>query len=225
MASHPSFTTNGTRINAATGSASDFPRIALATNPASPIHERYPQREDCAASAFRDGAESCVARFRFCLASQGIPKPATINRPMPTKLGRGLSYPRNASDEVTRTNAATKNSKAPATRAAVFSTRMDSRSVLDRNRHRTTVAESSSMALSPPKARSAGLRAVQAEERATMASTVIQIIVRSCRRWAFRARTAIEVGAIAAIDLALYSLGWSLTPNVPSSAHWQKRSK
>ena len=181
MASHPSLTMNGTRITAAIGSAHDFPKT-LASNPASEIHDRYPQSEDCAASAFREAVESCVARFRFSRASQGIPKAATINRPIPTKLGRGWSYPRNASNEVIRTNAATEKSKAPATRAAIVSARMDSGCVLDRNRHRTTIAESSSMALSPPKPRSAGLRAVQADARAMMASAVIQTIVRTCSR-------------------------------------------
>jgi hypothetical protein len=44
------------------------------------------------------------------------------------------------------------------------------------------IAESSSMALSPSKPRSAGLRAVQADARAIMASAVIQTIVRTCSR-------------------------------------------
>jgi len=40
-----------------------------------------------------------------------------------------------------------------------------------------------------------------------MASAVIQRMVRSCRGWARRTRSAIEVVAIAAIDLAFYPSG------------------
>ena len=70
------------------------------------------------------------------------------------------------------------------TRAARFSA--CSCSTLARNLHSTTIAEKSSMALSPPKASSAGLRARQAAKRETTASTLIHAIVRVCTlqiRW------------------------------------------
>jgi hypothetical protein len=44
-------------------------------------------------------------------------------------------------------------------------------------------AENSSMALSPPKASSAGLRARHAAKRDTAASTLIHVIVAVCTRW------------------------------------------
>ena len=50
-------------------------------------------------------------------------------------------------------------------------------SVCTLNRHRTAVAERSSIALSPPNARRAGLWAFQAEISDIAASTVIQAIV------------------------------------------------
>jgi hypothetical protein len=203
MASHPSFTTNGTRITPAIGSASGFLKTALASSPAKAIHERYPQAEDCAASASRDAAESCLASFRFCLASHGIPTAANISRPIPIKLGRGSPYPRSDLIEMIRTNAATRNSNAPQMRAAVVSARTDSEGALDRNRHRTTIAEMSSMALSPPKPRRAGLRAFQADVRAAMASPIIQTMVRICRRWARLATSAVEARARVATVLKI----------------------
>src|SRR5579859_5799903 len=64
-------------------------------------------------------------------------------------------------------------------RAANFSARAES--VFDRNRHRTTIAENSSMALSPPNPRRAGLRAAQAAASAIIASAVIQMTVNTWR--------------------------------------------
>jgi hypothetical protein len=58
MACHPSLRTNGRRVKAATGSAHQIPKSALATSPASAIHERYAQSEDSAASARREALES-----------------------------------------------------------------------------------------------------------------------------------------------------------------------
>jgi hypothetical protein len=45
MASHPSFTISGTRAKAATGSAHDFPKLALVNSPASAI--LHPGSYDC----------------------------------------------------------------------------------------------------------------------------------------------------------------------------------
>jgi hypothetical protein len=56
---------------------------------------------------------------------------------------------------------------------------------IDRKRQKTTAAESSSIALSPPKASRAGLRDVQAAPSETAASTLIQIIVNT---WSLRTR-------------------------------------
>src|SRR5580704_12421754 len=89
MACHPSLTTNGRRVSAATGSAHQIPKSALATSPASAIHARYPQSEDSAASALREALDSLAAKFRFRLASHGMPKAATTNNAMPTRLVRG----------------------------------------------------------------------------------------------------------------------------------------
>lgn len=60
-------------------------------------------------------------------------------------------------------------------RAAFLSARSSALRI--RNLHKTTRAESSSMALSPPNARSAGLRALHAADNETAASTLIQAIV------------------------------------------------
>jgi hypothetical protein len=56
-------------------------------------------------------------------------------------------------------------------------------SVLARNRHSTTTPEKRSMALSPPNASSAGLRARHAAKSDTAASALIQAIVTVCIRW------------------------------------------
>src|SRR6202158_82675 len=97
------------------------------------------------------------------------------------------------------TKAATKKSKPPATRAANFSASAESD--LERNRQRTMIAENSSMALSPPNPRREGLRAVQAAASATMASTVIQAIVNTCRRTTRRSKS----GAAGATAMAISS--------------------
>ena len=89
MACHPSLRTNGRRVSAATGYAHEIPKGALATSPASAIHDRYAQSEDSAASALRKTLESWVASFRFWFANQGMPKAATTNNAMPTMLVRG----------------------------------------------------------------------------------------------------------------------------------------
>src|ERR1700680_3578378 len=100
---------------------------------------------------------------------------ATINRMIPAELGWGSRYPRRDNHELNMTKAATKKSKPPAPRAANFSATAESG--LERNRHRTMIAENSSMALSPPNPRRAGLLAVQAATSATTASMLIQTIV------------------------------------------------
>src|SRR6202790_4827642 len=83
--------------------------------------------------------------------------------------------------EVTATKAASANNKAPAARAARLST--FSGVSLARNLHRPPPADKSSMALPPPNASRAGLRARQAAKRDTAASTLIQAIVTVCTRW------------------------------------------
>lgn len=80
--------------------------------------------------------------------------------------------------EVTATKAASANSKAPATRAALLSA--SPFAALARNLHSTTTAEKNSMALSPPKASSEGLLARHAATRDTAASTLIHAIVIAC---------------------------------------------
>jgi hypothetical protein len=66
------------------------------------------------------------------------------------------------------------NNNAAAIRATCFSDRSWAE---ERNRHNTAAAERSSIALSPPKASSAGLRAFHAADSDMAASTVIQRIV------------------------------------------------
>jgi len=65
-------------------------------------------------------------------------------------------------------------------RAAILSLR--AASDFERNRPRTTIAESNSIALSPPNPNRAGLRAVLAAASATNASALIQITVNACSR-------------------------------------------
>src|SRR5438067_10434649 len=95
------------------------------------------------------------------------------------------------------TKAATTESKPPATRAANFSASAESD--LERNRQRTMIAENSSIALTPPNPRRAGLRAAQAAPSATTASTVIQAIVNAWRRTIQRSKS--EASGAAAIDI------------------------
>jgi hypothetical protein len=99
---------------------------------------------------------------------------------IPAGLGWGSGYPTRASVETVTTEAATTKSKPPAIWAAILSAR--AASDFERNRQRTISAESSSIALSPPNPRRAGLRAAQAAASAIAASAVIQMIVKTCSR-------------------------------------------
>src|SRR5260370_16067010 len=74
-------------------------------------------------------------------------------------------------------------SSAPAMRAAYLSA--SSGLEFERKRQKTTVAESSSIALSPPNPRRAGLLALHAARSETAASTTIQAIV---NLWSWRMR-------------------------------------
>src|SRR3989442_405151 len=123
---------------------------------------------------------------------------ATVKRMIPAKLGWGSRYPRRDSPELTMTKAATTKSKPPTERAANFSASAEWD--LERNRQRTTIAENSSIALSPPNPRRAGLRAIQAAASATMASTVIQAIVSTCRRTTRRSKSGAAGAAAMAIS-------------------------
>jgi hypothetical protein len=89
------------------------------------------------------------------------------------------------------------NNKPPATRAARLSA--SSCPAVARNLHSTTTAEKSSMALSPPNARRAGLRARQAEKRDTTASTLIHAIVTVCTRWIRRIASGVAIWLAEAI--------------------------
>jgi hypothetical protein len=93
MARDPSMRTNGRRVSAATGSAHQIPKSALATSPAIAIHDGYPQSEDSEASALREALENWVAKLRFWFANHGTPKADTTNNAMPTRLVRGFVVP------------------------------------------------------------------------------------------------------------------------------------
>src|SRR5260370_33008139 len=93
---------------------------------------------------------------------------------IPAKLGWGSRCPRRHNPELTMTKVATKKSKPPASRAADFSA--DAESGLERNRQRTMIAENSSMALSPPNPRRAGLLAVQEAKKHPTATGLTQQI-------------------------------------------------
>ena len=93
--------------------------------------------------------------------------------------------------EVARTCAASTNSRTPVMRAACFSAFSGSTCTL--NRHRTAIAESSSIALSPPNAKRAGLSAFQAEVSDIAASMVIQAIVIVWMRWMRRTMYCCEI--------------------------------
>src|SRR5713226_4149775 len=108
---------------------------------------------------------------------------AATKSTIPIILGRASRYPRSDRTETKVTYAARAKSKPPAIRAARFS--VSEGPEVDRKRQKTTAAESSSIALSPPKARRAGLRDVQAAPSETAASTLIQIIVNT---WSRRTR-------------------------------------
>jgi hypothetical protein len=175
IASHPSRTIKGKRASAANGSAHLIPQIALTTRPAKAIKAIYPQTADSAASplnaALAVAAESC----RFCFASQGMTAAASMSTTIPMGLERGSTCPSRAKTEVRATNAPRTKSKPP----AIVAARCSSWSPRDgeRNRQSTTAAESSSTALSPPKPRRAGLRAIHAAPNDAAASTVIQTSV------------------------------------------------
>src|SRR5437867_10619330 len=123
---------------------------------------------------------------------------ATINRMIPAKLGWDSRYPRRDSPELKMTKAATTKSKPPTARAANFSASPESD--LEQNRQRTTIAENNLIALSPPNPRRAELRAIQAAASATMASTVIQAIVSTCRRTTRRSKSGAAGAAAMAIS-------------------------
>src|SRR5213593_460517 len=134
---------------------------------------------------------------------------ATVKRMIPAKLGWGSRYPRRDSPELKMTKAATTKSKPPTARAANFSASPESD--LEQNRQRTTIAENSLIALSPPNPRRAELRAIQAAASATMASTVIHAIVSTCRRTTRRCKS----GAAGAAAMAISSR--ILLPRVDSA--------
>src|SRR5712692_1503671 len=110
---------------------------------------------------------------------------AATKSTIPIILGWASQYPRRDRTETKTTYAARAKSKPPAVRAARFS--VSEGLEVDRKRQKITAAaaESSSIALSPPKARRAGLRDVQAAPSETAASTLIQIIVNT---WSPRTR-------------------------------------
>ena len=128
----------------------------------------------------------------------------TVRRP-PSKL-RWLSLltaavPSRLVTKVTATKAARANNKAPATRAARLSA--SPCAAVARNLHSTTTAEKSSMALSPPKASRAGLRARHAAKRDTAASTLIQTIVTICTRWICWADSGLAICSTEAIWVSI----------------------
>lgn len=116
-----------------------------------------------------------VESRRFSLAMRGMHTAAIIRMAIPRRDGLGSLYPSNAITEVTTTHAASANSSPPAIRAALRS--VCTCAALALNLQSTTVAEASSIALSPPNASSAGLRTRHAAKSETAASTLIQTIV------------------------------------------------
>ena len=155
IASHPSRTIRGNSTNAATASAQLTFQTALMARPAKAINARYPHTADSAASALNAALPVATKSSLFCFASQGITTAARMSITIPTGLGRTSLYLSSVAAEAKATNAASAKSRPPAILAACCS----SRSPLDceKKRHNTTVAESISTALSPPKASSAGL--------------------------------------------------------------------
>ena len=175
MASRPSQTISGRTTKAAIGSAHLMCQIALIASPVKAITERYAHSEDSAASALSAALLVSADSRRFSFASNGMNTAAAIRTAIPRSVGLGSVYPINAMAEVATTHAASTNSKTP----AIWAARRSARScvTLARNRHSTTSADSSSTALSPPKASNAGLRARHAASREITASTLIQPIV------------------------------------------------
>jgi hypothetical protein len=200
IASQPSQTMSGRTAKAEMGSAHFTCQIALIANPAKAMSERQAHSADCAASALNVALPVAPDSRRFSLASHGMTAAAAIKIAIPRNVGLGSLWPSRLVTEVTATNAASANNKAPATRAARFSA--CSFSTLARNLHSTTIAEKNSMALSPPKASSTGLRARQAAKRETAASTLIQPIVTVCT---LRIRREVSGEAIWSAD-AIHSI-------------------
>jgi len=187
-ACHPSPAISGTRTKAASGSAQRACKIAFASNPAKAMREKMPHSADSVASARKDALAVRVASFRFWLASHGIPIAAATKRIIPARLCLGSLYPSRDDPELTSTNPATQKSSAPASRAASFSS-FAAQFEVGRNRQRTTIAESSSTALSPPKPRRAELFADQAAASPTITSMDIHAMVRI---WRWRTRRKIS---------------------------------
>ena len=160
IACKPSCAIKGIRASAARGSAQVTLQIALTARPAKAIKARYPQTADSAASARNAALAVAAESCRFCLASVGIKTAARINRPIPIGLGLASMCPSSVRTETRATNATRTKSKPPAILAARSSSwpSSDGKS----KRCNTTAAERSSTALSPPKPRSAGLRAAHA---------------------------------------------------------------
>jgi len=186
---------------AAAGSAHRTCQIALRTNPSRAIRERYPHSADSAASVLRAALAVAADSRRFSLASTGINTAAAIRIAIPRRVGLGSPYPSNVMTEVATTHAARRKSSTPAIRAACCSA--CSGAALARNRERTTTADASSMALSPPNATSAGLCARHAAKRDTAASALIHATVIDCTQ-----RTRWKVfGAIACGTRSFYWCG------------------
>ena len=113
--------------------------------------------------------------FRF--ASHGIPKPATTKTTIPTRVRWGSRHLRRDNPALPVTKMARTKTKAPAARAASFS--VPAEFGLERNRQRTTIAERSSTALSPPNPKRAGLCAFQAAASATKGFHSHPVVVQS----------------------------------------------
>ncbi len=173
--SRPSQTTSGTIAKAATESAHGTCQKAFTTSPVKAIKERYPHSADSAASALRAALSVTADSRRFSLASRGMHTAAAIRMAIPRGVGFASLYPSNAMTETATTQAARAKSSSPAMRAARRAA--CSCATLVRNLQNTTTADRSSIALSPPNARSAGLRARHAARRDMAASTLIQTIV------------------------------------------------
>ena len=174
-ASRPSQKTSGTIARAATGSAHATCQTAFTSSPTKAIMERYPHSADSAASALRAALPVTADSRRFSLASRGMHAAAAIRMAIPRSVGLGSLCPSRAVTEVATTQAARANRSPPAIRATLRSA--CSCAALTRNLQSTTTADMSSIALSPPKASNAGLRARHAEKSDTAASIVIEAMV------------------------------------------------
>lgn len=150
-------------------------QTAFVSSPNKAIKERYPQKADSAASALRAALPVSVDNRRFVLASNGMNTAAVIKTAIPKNVGFGSLYPFSAMTEAASTQAARANSSTPAMWAARPSA--CSLAALPWNLHSTTTADASSIILSPPKARSAGLRARHAANSDKAASALIHRMV------------------------------------------------